>query len=240
MKTLLLILTCLASQIACQCGNGCLRCSIENTCLLCDPLSNYYLQGNTCVPSTQANCQVLSMNNSCLLCNKGFYLDLITFSCVAIPVTSVVSECVQYNSNIVCQLCNTGFYLSQGLCVKATTLKDNCLYYIYDGLCLVCKDGYIFSNTFDSCVAQPTGGNCRYYTYLQCQLCKEGYYFNRNLYLSQMKTPEAMSNFIYQPLLSITSRQWLVMNVCEPKFVANCILYDLSRVCTACASGYYL
>lgn len=65
-----------------ECEKGCLKCSNENNCLLCDPINFYIKKNGGCETVEQENCLIIKENGQCLKCLPSFYIDSTTKTCV--------------------------------------------------------------------------------------------------------------------------------------------------------------
>ncbi len=75
MKQLLIFLAVMHCYIQ-TCSKGCLSCTPEDKCKICDLSEHYFLDENgVCVESELENCEMIDPENLCLQCEKGFYYD---------------------------------------------------------------------------------------------------------------------------------------------------------------------
>ena len=223
-----------------QCTIGCSKCTSENVCQLCDTTQMYYLSESTCSKSTLTNCMILSQSGTCVRCNSGFYLDVNTNTCLAIPTANTVANCMDYLSNQACSVCSPSFFLNNGACTAVNTTIANCNLYSADGTCSACKSGYILGHTLADCMQIPSDLNCLEYNYLNCRACKTGFVINRNLYLLNHFSVANVGSTHLSVLTTNTQGVWMSANVCQAVTVQNCQAYSAFNMCTNCAAGYFL
>lgn len=230
---LILILVGFSSQ---QCAAGCLKCLATNTCSICDPFNNYYLNNGSCAVSNLTNCKITSQINTCIQCNAGFYVDASTSKCIAVPTASVVNNCGAYSPTFACTACSGNFVILSGLCAIVNTTVTNCATYSANGVCSVCSNGFILSYNLLTCVSLPTTSNCLFYTYGNCRSCNAGFFMNPNLYvLNLVPTPANVQNYFYN-----FNSAYIQQNVCQAITVTNCLTVSSFNTCTSCASGFFL
>ena len=222
------------------CGQGCLKCNAQSTCIVCDISTFYSLSNGSCVLNTANNCGIIKMNGDCFACNSGYYIDSNTKKCVAVLATKVVAQCNAYDGSQNCVACNTGFYVSSANCTAVNTTVANCNLYTANGVCGACATGYIFSVDGTACVATPTIANCGSYTYLACNSCGSGFVNNANNYFSAFNTSAGTT---FENLFLNSFRQntnWRSLSVCQAIAVTNCASYKSFNQCAVCSAGYFL
>ena len=238
MKIQIIIAILLVGYSTQQCTIGCLVCSTLNQCTLCDITNNYFLNGNSCVLSTQSNCLLLAQNGNCVVCNNNFYLDVNSQKCLSVTTANVVSNCANYNSGQICTACSGNFFIFGGQCQAVNITISNCNSYLSNGVCSGCVNGFIQSNDFTSCVAVPTNTNCLIFTFLGCKQCNAGFINNPNYYFTNFPSA-SYSNFFLNNIL-VPSSSWFQLSVCQPVSVSNCLAYSFLNQCTQCTSGFFI
>lgn len=222
------------------CDRGCLKCTAQNECVICDVTNNYYLQSGSCQVASITNCAALSLNGDCLQCGPSYYLDSATKRCVAVGTNSTIANCQVYATSQTCAVCSQNFYISNGQCVAVTNLIANCNVYQKDGVCTQCNSGYIFNLNRDGCVASPSVQGCASYTFLQCQQCKAGYIQNQNMYFNNYSLNSTSLLTQVQRLQAGGLTDWIPLNVCQRVTVQNCLVALTATSCSVCQAGYFL
>lgn len=86
---------------------------VTGKCLSCADMRNILTSDGDCVPvMTQMNCKVPLLDNGCLVCNDGYYLDE-RGNCLMLK-----PNCLTAEKNGVCTTCNQGFVLSNENCLR--------------------------------------------------------------------------------------------------------------------------
>lgn len=222
-----------------QCTIGCLRCSANNQCLLCDISNGYYSSATTCLLSALSNCQLIGLAGGCVQCSTGYYLDQNTQQCLAVPSLLAIANCTVYGSGQACTQCATNTYLSAGQCLPVVNFVANCIRYTADGVCSACASGFLLSNDFSACNQIPSGNNCLYYSYIGCGACNNGFINNPNLYFTNFNSNSFLNSFYLSPL-SVARYDWIQFQQCQATAVPNCLTFSAFNVCTSCAAGYFL
>ena len=223
------------------CEQGCLKCTAQNNCVLCDITQFYYLNNGSCVKIAQNNCAFLRLNGNCAVCNAGYYIDGSTNKCVAVPTTKVITNCNYYDSTQSCVTCNSGYYINSANCTAVNTTVANCNTYSTNGKCSMCATGYIFNVDASACVTPPTISGCGSYTYLSCATCGTGYVNNANNYFTAFNGTSSAS--IFENLLlsnAVGNSDWQALSVCQLGVVTNCLTYSSFNRCALCSTGYFL
>lgn len=238
MKNILFIFI-IINSIESICFKGCLRCNFQtNTCLICDTLNKYYLFKNeTCLKSEILNCSSIDIDNKCLLCDNGYFLDSNKNLCQQIESSYLIKGCLNYSSFDKCVTCDTNLYLLNNSCTEVTSLIDNCILYNNDMQCSLCSNGYNL-NIQGQCTNNIMNKNCLTYSYLQCNSCKAGYYIEPNNYILNSYN---ISNI--QKNLQNIFNFYKVNNfydVCSKNNIKNCSVQLTFNVCQECIKGYCL
>ena len=59
------------------CGEGCLSCTTDDTCLLCDKQNGFFLtSSNSCASLEIQNCLVYDVLGNCLQCKDYYYYSI--------------------------------------------------------------------------------------------------------------------------------------------------------------------
>lgn len=166
---------------AAQCSKGCLKCLSSGECVVCDISNNYARISGTCIKNTIDNCLSRNFNGNCLICEKGYFLDL--GKCVSAE-SNVLDNCEVYFTATSCQQCSLEHYLYNGECLRVGQSIPNCLIYNSDASkCTQCVPGMMLSLDLLSCDAVVNSSpvaNCMSYSQIGCKECKSGYSVNLN------------------------------------------------------------
>lgn len=246
--TLLLLCLVIASTQATtgDCTNGCLRCSSNGICFLCD-LSNFYTRnGYTCVQKVIPNCNVTLDGVTCYQCSANTFYNATANECQAIAATALRANCQYYNSTQHCVQCNSTSYFADPTTGGCTVLKNpvaNCLVYSADGVCTKCAVQYYLSSNKNSCIGVTVVPNCALYSYeVTCTSCQPSYVVQRNLFqLKLISNFNALLSFYSTMLVATSTSQTLNTNynpVCDSQ-TTNCLVASDLNNCTTCNSGYF-
>lgn len=246
-----------------QCSPGCLRCSNTNTCLACDTVRSTFLRQNTCYTSAVTNCQVLAQNNTCNLCNPGFYRDEGTKLCQ--PITGGIINCAIYSSPTTCRSCVDGAIMIAGQCRLHSNPMPNCRQYNPDGTCNRCNQGFVVAGNLTACV-QLNITNCFQGSFIRCRSCQNGFLYNNNTYLYNLFQFDLAQNAV-NTLNGFRGGPWFPQTFCQntysgtcldplsadcfpsnnprppsndPNYIVNCIVYNTLYACLRCAQGFKL
>lgn len=234
----LLVIACLAESLRGACAKGCLSCSSEDTCIICDISNSYVLAEGACVVSTKTNCQVLSNSDSCVLCKAGYKVDENTGGCVAI--TTPIANCLEHSTSS-CSMCSKGFYFNGTHCATPSPAITNCEYYQNGATikCSLCGSGQVASEDGKTCAANPVS-NCARVSGIVCNECASGTFFNLNFGLRGLQTfvPSAVTNYLNGLVWIYATRGGAT--VCEPSALENCLEKDSATACKTCSAGYFL
>ncbi|KAL4493658.1 hypothetical protein ABPG72_004151 [Tetrahymena utriculariae] len=171
------------------CPANCNQCSFDNGLLLCTSCQQGYqlmqqlspegiLHGTYCTIYSDANCVLqgeCSINECCLKCKKGYFLDKQTQLCTS--CSKIVNNCIDcidvsaatdQISQVLCTACSMGFYqqFQYDQCNQCQTYCEVCAYqlvYFFNPIkmtfgnekrlqCLQCQDGYGFHQDGQRCV----------------------------------------------------------------------------------------
>ncbi|EAR85154.2 transmembrane protein, putative (macronuclear) [Tetrahymena thermophila SB210] len=171
------------------CPNYCNQCGFDNGQLICTSCQQGYqlmqqvspegiLHGTYCSIYNDVNCLLqgeCSINQCCLKCQKGYFLDKKTQLCT--PCSKLVNNCIDcidvsavtdQISQIKCTTCSMGFYqqFQYDQCNQCQTYCQVCAYkfvYYFNPIkmqfgsekrlqCLQCQDGYGFHQDGQRCV----------------------------------------------------------------------------------------
>jgi hypothetical protein len=221
------------------CGDGCLKCTPSNECLLCDQLSNYYMSSFGCRKSNLKNCSILDYGGKCLLCMPNFYKDS-TKLCVRVDPMRQIANCLIYAASDRCQQCQKGFYSFYQKCLPVLSSINNCELYSGPHSCIQCSNGFAVNPATYRCVAVPELQTCSYFSLLECRACAEGYILNRNLYLTRL---EQQISLISAAVVKNSNKiPEIIANeeVCQQIEVSNCSIVSSSKSCHVCNKGYFL
>ena len=227
------------------CAAGCLKCNTAGDCLVADITTNYYLNGTTATKVTLDNCQQITHDGKCGLCNQNYYVDAATGKCVAVPTASLISNCSTYSNATSCTTCATDYYLSANACVAVETKIANCMTYSGAAVCSQCAKDYLLSLDAKSCVAAPTTSNCGDYTFVRCNTCESGFVLNPNNYLHASLVATSAEDRVRLASLAFGLKDnykgLTSQAACQVQSTTNCATFDQgTNTCTACVNDYYL
>lgn len=236
MRYLLLAVALLASSSLQVCNEGCLRCSPDNECLLCDFTNFYRKNGQACIQEVVPYCLMADQNGGCLACEAGFMTDPLTAKCIQIPASARISRCVIQESPTTCLKCLSGFYLRTGSCVQVKRWIESCLEYASDGVCSRCLPRHLLFPD-GSCREVSAVDNCRVHQLVQCRQCVSGYRLNPNLapkYITESKKITELDAYLFP-----TQTSAFMLPVCEKLDIPRCESYQNAKKCLRCQQGYY-
>jgi hypothetical protein len=243
-KTFLTTLALLTMATISTCGDGCLRCGANDSCLICDPVSGYYLKEGTCQKTSISNCELVTPDGFCQICKEGNYLDPATRQCVT--STQTTPNCLYYNSAQSCVTCKQNYYLSNGSCVAVQSLITNCRIYDSSQKCAVCEANFFLSLDGLTCkenfIAQCAGSPFTY-----CGLCKDGYVYDETAYvyyLSKNININTLTEFLVKKTANIRNLPFIptctVEAIAASSTIERCVSKDPQGRCKRCEEGYYL
>ena len=243
--TILLNLASADLEVIQNCSKGCLKCSKENKCLLCDTSSNYYLSTDFCLSTIQQNCSLINITGDCKICKKGFWLDINTKKCVLVDTKKLIENCLSYDSSQNCMICEKNFFLQNNKCLAVTVPINLCEEYKTDTICGDCQDGFFLSSDEKKCEIipnLPSFVDCHFYSRYKCESCKAGFFLNQNLYFNKsFKTSSITEKEDTLSFFNSDKKNSLVNNdVCQKITVKNCKEYETYDLCKSCNPNYYL
>ncbi len=236
-KIYLLTLFLIASANSCE--KGCLKCSPDSNCEICDFLNHYSLTlSKTCEIKKVENCLYLDNSGKCLKCEKNFYQDKVSLNCVKIE--ELIENCVFYKSWNSCLICEKGFFLKSSGCETVEEDIEGCLVYSSETSCTECEKGYVRSLDYLSC--RKISGNefCSLFNFVHCGTCASGYSKNQSYYKKyflESNIGNLVSFFVNQGAGINTG---FPVNVCQKNIIENCINFESYNKCKICSPGYYL
>jgi hypothetical protein len=239
--TAFLILLC---STALSCGPGCLQCTQNSVCRLCDPTALRILTNGTCQLVEAPNCLKIDQNGRCAECNDPyFYLNTVTGNCTSLDFQDMVLFCAKHLGPKNCSYCQPNFYLDGGECKFAYNPVPFCK--IQDGpdTCRACEINFYPSPNFRECLSVNFTSNCAQYSTYECARCNDNFTLNKNLYFynftltNTLQTADIQSSFFR---LLVPGPFNSPPPVCEKKSVTNCVTADVNGVCQMCSSGYVL
>ena len=227
-----------------QCGKGCLKCTSEDKCLLCDTTESYRLENHQCTEHNPTNCKAISLEGECLQCSSGYYLNPTEKTCQQVDTAKEKSKCTKYDSSMNCAECKRDYYVNSGNCVAVSTLIKNCEINQTDKLCKECEKNYLLSLDRKSCIQKTQIANCQYWSTVTCERCGEGYIKNRNLYflewyaLETSKQKADLLERVYK--LKFGYSEMEKHNVCQEIEISNCVEYQDFQRCKICEADFFL
>lgn len=117
----------IANQVCVPVNPNCKDYSSDGNCTDC--YLGYVVLGGNCVINSQVStsCRTF-VNQTCVSCYAGYFLDAVTKNCTAIsPLCRTSNE-----SNGRCLSCFNGYSLSNGVCL-ATSRDPNCIQFNLSG-----------------------------------------------------------------------------------------------------------
>ena len=163
------------------CSEGCLRCSKDDVCEICDVNLGFVRDEANCKHQKIPNCLLSYEKNKCSHCDIDFFLNPANNLCS--PVDDKVPFCNFYIDARVCKECEQNYYIKDGLCIKVKTEINDCAEYIGDGKCKRCFEKVL---SLDQTKCEKTNRemdfNCAYRFFPQmCHKCKSGYEMKRKV-----------------------------------------------------------
>ena len=242
--TITLIILSLLSLVRSDCGDGCLICKSDNTCLFCDFINGYFRDNTTCRLDETGNCalyQVSSANGACLRCLPSYFPSA-NGKCA--PVEEPIPNCLVHTSETSCSACEAGFSLSGDLCSPLEEKIEGCLVHgpAESGLCDQCERNYMLSLDKRDCLPDPSDRYCAHYRFLECVECGGGRVKNSNAYLDIFKgsveVAESLNQLVFDYLQGPID--WTNVGECSSIFITNCVEYESVKACKKCGEGFYL
>ena len=237
----------------------CLKLNTDEpeSCDVCSPLSQKYVQKNFCNVRIEVieNCVTHDINDNCLECKRGFYFS----DNICKPIIVSSDNCIETVNNI-CVKCKIGFYLDQSDNCKrlAAYITHNCEEYstgveincntcvsgsvpiVLNGLISFCGPNADISNPVD-CLITNSDGSCREYV--------KGKSFN--LTDSTVIDTDTCPYGLYKYHLTTINDEYKVsgINVCPlSDTVVNCGMYvpglsttnpsSIPYLCVKCKEGF--
>lgn len=226
------------------CVSGCLVCSQNKVCLLCDFTTNLYLVNGKCTTVNVEFCEIYNFDGSCLTCKANYYLE--SGACKPVPPAKLESStCAYYDSSLnTCYKCRTGSYLrSPTSCVTITKVIENCLTYGNDGItCVNCGNSTLPDGAFTKC-REPTrkDENCNNMGFLTCLECESGYMYEPNSYIMNAFfniKGEVSVNYVNIRQLMTTDN--INLPTCRKLDLLNCEEYSRFDQCKKCMPNFFL
>lgn len=225
-----------------NCDNGCLTCTPNDICLLCDSSNFYVRSGYTCVKRYIENCEATIDGQTCQRCKNPYYVNTTINTCVQAALN--ITGCLYYNSSTSCLKCQSDSYVdAKGSCSKIEKEIPRCVEYNTNGKCKTCLKSTLNADG-TACDVFTTIDNCAFYTSgISCTTCVTGVYYNQNKYLMDMKEdPAFLKDFFNETVYAKEYSNYLLRNktnVCV-KPNRNCAVYKDYNICTECLEGYFL
>ena len=232
-----LILTTLTTS---QCSEGCLKCSTEDKCLLCDTTKSYKTNVDTCELTTLEACTFINQAGECLSCTTGYYIETTSRKCIAID--KPIENCEFYDSSQSCIICKTDFFLDGLKCSVIEKKIANCLYYVLDEQCNECMKGFLMDFDSKTCSETTSVASCSYFSRVKCEGCMGGFIKNENLYFKELFkfSSTAEKDVVLMMLGTAGTSAMAVERVCEKTALTNCVEYETFDKCKVCAVGHFL
>ncbi len=239
----LMLLGMLLSITIQKCQEGCLKCTQDDSCEVCDLTNFYTLTGLECEKVEKDNCVAINLEGQCLYCIGGFFLDKGENLCVEVEEVKIKDNCLEYDFEQNCLICEQERVIVEGVCKEVNTIVSHCAHYIRDGECEGCELGYLLTHD-NKCANKPNPENCQFFGIVSCTACDPNYLLNSNLYLKhrlKLTSHEdkiATLNWFQRSLNG--NGEAFPEPICEKKEVSNCEKYQNFNDCELCNSGYYL
>jgi hypothetical protein len=237
--TKLLMIFLILNRLKSVCDKGCLRCTPENTCELCDMMDFYKLVNNACEKVVSENCLLINQSGECVACNQGFYIEKTSRKCIA--VDKPIQNCFFYDSTQSCMICNTDFFLDGIDCKPVTNKIANCQFYVLANQCSICQDGYLIDFDSKTCT-QVAKNTCVNFSRIKCDKCNSAYIKNENLYFKEIFKFSSLveKEVVLNLIASEDSEEIKKQTICEKTTVDNCLEFENFKKCKVCKSGYFL
>ena len=157
-----------------SCMKGCVQCSNENTCEVCDPL--YYMDKGICKQYgyLPEKCSAVYPMDYCRTCVAGTFYNASASIATCDDCSLVFPDCALCNADK-CLLCKTGYALNSTNCTACAL--PNCLTCSSLNTCDQCKEGYYFNGL--NCM-KCSSGCTTCYGKKSCQICDTTFYMNEN------------------------------------------------------------
>lgn len=217
-------------QSCIKCGNNCLKCLDNLSCLKCSSNSVFVnneclskcpegytkLENNTCIKCSDENCEKCSGERPdiCLQCPGNFIL--MNNECIKecpLGYTKKEGSCLPCGPN--CSSCNTN-----------ECLKCNIDYFIKDNKCTNnCGEGYFVNTHYGKC-QECVVSNCAYCDSNVCKKCETNYSLLGNQCLNICP-----DGFYKKSISDYASKQ--LYNTCE-KCMAGCSKCNSEDICLEC------
>ena len=243
MKTLITLL--ILGLTAQNCIKGCLKCSSDGKCILCDTTSFYKTNADSCSQIEQPNCEMINLLGDCISCQDGYWLNSSTKKCVVVETEKIVTNCRSYSSTQTCRNCDAHFVIASAKCEGVQTQITNCEVYQSGSVCERCKSGYFVSFDGKSCIIVPSISNCDHLSRFKCDSCGGNFILNKNLYFkTSFKT--GTNGEKLATLLNVLQKKNNVktlqnnVQVCQETSSPNCLVYETFNTCKICAPNYFL
>lgn len=239
----LLINLSLLSSVISICSDGCVKCNGNNKCLICDATSLYVNVNGTCVSQDLEFC-ILSFDMfTCVMCFKGYYLEL-NNKCVSNPAgINEITNCEYYQSYTRCTQCKKNFYLANNgrACSSIAKQIANCEVYSAANTCLYCADSILETGGKSCTDFSTTEPRCMFYSKdTRCTSCIDGYYLEPNYFviniISMYKTLMS-AMYLYKRTYNSTFNFVQCQKILD---IPNCGEINNDGTCSFCNSGYYL
>ncbi len=241
-KNLLIILITIHS-IALECQKGCLKCSKEDKCLICDQ-TDFYIKNEKaeCEKKISENCEQINKEGECLNCSENYYLDGFKRKCVILENAKKIENCFSYDSSQNCLLCKPDFFFIAGVCKAVEKKIDNCNFYLNEEKCVSCKDGFLMGFEGKNCELIDDAKNCLYFSKVNCHTCNPGFIKNPNLFTKNLFTynSDSDSDKIIDIIRQNDKNFQKKEEICEKTITLNCLEHETFDKCKICNPNYYL
>lgn len=243
---ILLSLLLLLNPAYSECEQGCLVCTADNRCLLCDSLNAYFLSGSSCKSDSDGNClfyQPDSSNGACLICYPDHFL---TSNAKCAAVESKIDFCASYQADGVCSACEGGYVIKGDICEVLENKITGCEIHntADDKLCDKCLENFMLTKDKKDCIEDPSFRFCARYTFIECQECTSETVRNSNAYLDNFRSLissngiDGLNESVFQ--LDKGAIDTVLVNECIPTPIADCTDFEDVFSCKTCATGFYL
>jgi hypothetical protein len=237
-----------------QCHIGCLSCSENAECLLCDKLNFFYLNADNkkCEHNFIENCIFAEDPGVCKYCEMGFFWDSESQKCDLLAVEFQKKNCRSHDSEKNCILCLPEYKLLEKECLYDYHQISNCSDYDSENSkCQKCEPGFKLSSDEKHCV-NLSQKNCLIPKYFSCQECSQNYFPQEsNLYSSLNNSSLELSSAILLSSYSIEySKKIFQTNttslfskkdfICEKTQLSNCKKLKTISECQECFDSFIL
>ena len=160
------------------CSIGCLSCTPDSKCLLCDTSNFFFLDesSSSCTFSQIPHCIYARQPGACSFCQSGFLLSEDSASCLELPNGLSIQNCRSYDHNMKCSLCLPTYRLSDGACHFDSQRASGCASVSDETSdCVECLPGFGFDPQQNACIDRRES-TCLVQRPLVCSQCQDNFF----------------------------------------------------------------